>query len=183
MQNTTNIIIGIVALVALYFVAKKLNLLGGSEEENEDSGGGTYTPPTTTTTPNPKPKPSTNTGSIPEGEIKQNPKWNKVRPGFNAANEATVLAELLSYSDFAEVPEKQRKDYRAFEKILNHYHNENIEIHNAWRRKYASGNFFGGIKNSLRKQVEAEYVDPWRTDTIALKKRVLARLDYLKIQI
>ncbi len=114
-------------------------------------------------------------------QVKPKKEYNPVRSGFNADNEAVAIAELFSYTDFNDLftAENQRKDYRAFKRILDHSHNENIEIHNAWMKRYAGGKYWQGISDTLRKQVEAEYIDPWRTETLALKKKVIARLNFL----
>lgn len=103
-----------------------------------------------------------------------------VRANFNAENEAIALAELLSYSDFQFfVDEADKKDYRAFKQILGNLNNENRAIHNAWIKRFAGGQFSSGIKDTLRKQVEAEYVHAWRLDATKLKNDVLKRFDRL----
>lgn len=108
------------------------------------------------------------------------PNDKPVRANFNAINEAVALAEMLSYTDFQFfLSEEDKKDYRAFKKILSNLNNENRAIHDAWVKKFAGGNTAQGIKGTLRKQVEAEYIHPWRLDATKLKKDVLKRFDRL----
>lgn len=110
--------------------------------------------------------------------VGQDPNDLPPRTGFNAEIEAIALADLFSYTDAQFfVDEEDKKDYRAFKKILGNRNNENRAIHDAWTKKFAGGSFQKGIKDTLRKQVEAEYVHAWRLDATKLKKDVLKRFD------
>lgn len=112
--------------------------------------------------------------------VGQDPNKKPPRPGFNAENEAVALATLLSYSDFQFfVDEEDKKDYRAFKQILGNLDNENRAIHDAWVKRYAGGKFAEGVKDTLRKQIEAEYVHAWRLDATKLKRDILKRFDRL----
>lgn len=156
-----NIALLLIGIIAIYLIGKKMNWWSEPEKPNEWGTGTTDDPI------NPERK-------------DQNPTWKSVRSGFDAAREAQTIADLLSHSDFLDfLPEESRKDYQAFQKILNNYHNENIEIHNAWLELYGGGSFWSGISGTLKKQVKAEYLDPWRTKTIDLKKKAIARLEYI----
>jgi hypothetical protein len=115
-------------------------------------------------------------------KVKLDPESKPVKPGFSAENKAVELAELLSYTDFNDLgAEKDRKDYRAFQKILELNYNELRSTHNAWTEKFRGGKFWSGIKDTLRKQIEAEFIPFWRSEATGLKKRVLQRLDYLNL--
>ena len=148
-RRPLNLVLILALLIVIYFIGKK-NKWWGKPEQGADT-------------------------------VESNPNDKPVSANFNAENAAVEIAELFSYTDFNDVfvAETSRKDYRAFDKILKHNYNEIRAIHNAWLKKYAGGKYWEGIKDTLRKQVEAEYIDPWRTKTLELKTRVIKRLDHL----
>lgn len=109
-------------------------------------------------------------------EVDLDPSAPKPRSGFNAANEASKLADLLSMTWDA-----GGEDEQAFDTILKYSDNETRLVHNEWRRKYAGGDFWAGVKSTLRQQVNAEVLAWYRTDGIAKKKKVIAKLDRLNL--
>lgn len=109
-------------------------------------------------------------------EVKTDPKKKPVRAGFNPANEVNKIADLLSNTW-----DGGGEDLKSFNTILNYYDNEVIEVHNAWRKTYAGGQFWQGIKPTLRQQVNAETIAWYRTDVVEKKNLVLKKLDRLNL--
>lgn len=98
------------------------------------------------------------------------------RSGFNAANEVSKLANLLS-----QPLDLGGEDEQAFDTILRYSDNEVRLVHNEWRKRHAGGSFWEGIKSTLRAQVNAEVLAWYRTEAIAKKKKVIAKLDRLNL--
>lgn len=109
-------------------------------------------------------------------EVDLNPNSTQPRTGFNPANEASKLADLLSNT-----MDLGAEDVQAFDTILKYVDNETRLVHNEWRKKYAGGDFWAGVKPTLRQQVNAEVLAWYRTTDIAKKKAVIAKLDRLNL--
>lgn len=109
-------------------------------------------------------------------EVDMDPSKPAPRAGFNAANEASKLADLLSMTW-----DSGNEDEQAFDTVLKYGDNETKAVHNEWRRKYAGGNYWGGVKATLRQQINAEVIGFYRTSVIEKKKKVIAKLDRLNL--
>lgn len=109
-------------------------------------------------------------------EVDLDPKSPAPRAGFNVGNEVSKLVDLLTESWDGE-----GQDEQAFNVILKYSDNETRLVHNEWRRKHAGGDFWAGVKPTLRAQVNAETLWWYRTDAINLKKKVIAKLDRLNL--
>lgn len=103
--------------------------------------------------------------------------YNKgnLRPGFNPVNQAVAIADYLKTGWDSD------EDDKAFNIILDLNDDELRAVHNAWLEKYKGVWSYTGLRDTLRKQVTAETVAYWRKDTVAKKKKVLARLDKLNL--
>jgi len=109
-------------------------------------------------------------------EIQIDPSKPAPKVGFNAVNECVKIADLLSQSWDGE-----GQDEQAFDIILAYKDNELILVHNEWRKKYAGGNYWGGVSPTIRQQVNAETLWFYRTSAIQKKKKVIAKLDRLNL--
>jgi hypothetical protein len=109
-------------------------------------------------------------------DVSTDPSKPAPRSGFSPANEVSKLADL-----FSQTWDGEGQDEQAFNIILKYGDNETKLVHNEWRRKYAGGNYWGGIKSTLRAQVNAETLWFYRSTAIALKKKVIAKLDRLNL--
>lgn len=101
---------------------------------------------------------------------------SNVRAGFNAKNQAVALATY-----FSNAYDGGGEDIKALDILLEMSDDELKAVHNAWVEHYKGGKFWSGIKDTLRKQVNAEVIAIWRSDAKDKKKRVLARLDKLNL--
>lgn len=112
-------------------------------------------------------------------EVGLDPNKPKPRAGFNPGNAVNKLAGLLSIAWDGEYQDEQAFDMISSPSVYND--NELILIHNTWRETYAGGDFWGGIKPTLRSQINAETIAFYRTTGLAKKKKALARLDNLNL--
>lgn len=109
-------------------------------------------------------------------EVKLDPKKEPPRAGFSAANEVSKLADLLSMTW-----DGGGEDLKAFNTILNYKDNEVTAVHNEWRKQHAGGNFWAGIKATLRQQINAETIWWYRKEAVEKKALVLKKLDRLNL--
>lgn len=109
-------------------------------------------------------------------EVEIDPSAPAPRSGFNVGNEVSKLSDLLT-----ETWDGEGQDEQAFNIILKYSDNELRLVHNEWRRKYAGGDYWAGIKPTIRAQVNAETLWWYRTTAIELKKKVIAKLDRLNL--
>jgi len=100
----------------------------------------------------------------------------KLRPGFKPGNQAVAIAE-----DLSDVEDWSGEDEKAFDRILDYNDDELKAVHDAWLEQYKGGKFWGGIKDTLRKQVNAEVLGFWRKSATAKKNRILSRLNKLNL--
>jgi len=111
-----------------------------------------------------------------EGADKVKVNDSNLRAGFNAKNQAVALATY-----FSNAYDGGGEDVKALDILLEMSDDEVKAVHNAWVEHYKGGKFWSGIKDTLRKQVNAEVIAIWRSDAKDKKKRVLARLDKLNL--